>query len=129
MLISALKSFSEFLLAAQKTKEGKQQKKEEQKKIDEIDDVCDNGTLDDLLNLTKKSFGLTFFIAFGFLLCGCISKDPEIQATRPWENHYMNERDFLEGTRNIKLGRNESIWVLSNATLSRMIKDLKNNNH
>lgn len=40
----------------------------------------------------------------------------------------MNERDFLEGTRNIKLGRNESIWVLSNATLSRMIKDLKNNN-
>lgn len=59
------------------------------------------------------------------LLCGCISqpKTIEVETTRYWENHYKNVNDFYFGTTNIKLDKDESIWVISNKTLSRLLKN------
>lgn len=128
ILISALSSLSEFLLLRQKSQDRNQSRKDEQRINGDINDVCDHGTLDDLLDLSRKTLKMIAMLSLAHTLSGCMTEEPTIQATKPWESHYMNERDFLEGTRNIRLERNESIWVLSNATLSRLIKDLKDNN-
>lgn len=55
-------------------------------------------------------------------LCGCIS-NVNVEPTKPWENHYFTVEDFKKSTRNISLDENESIWVLSNTTLSRLLKN------
>lgn len=128
-LISAIKTISVYLLLKQQKSDEKQLKKEEKAKNDEIDDVCDNGSVSDLIDLCKKSFKSVVFIVSITCICGCATTEPEIMATKQWENHYKSTKDFYKGTENIKLEKGESIWVLSNSTLSRMIKDLKNNNN
>ena len=57
------------------------------------------------------------------MLSGCMSKAPVVQSTKPWENHYMDTASFYEGTKDIKLNEGESIWVLSNKTLARLLNN------
>ena len=58
------------------------------------------------------------------LLSGCkTTEDIVVMPTKPWENHYYTVEEFQKGTRDIQLEKNESIWVMSNRTLSRVLKD------
>ena len=56
------------------------------------------------------------------LLAGCIST-PQVESTKAWENHYYTVEQFNAGTKDIQLENGESIWVLSNATLIRLLKN------
>lgn len=62
-------------------------------------------------------------LAICALICGCMTTTPVVQSTKSWENHYMTVTAFEAGTTNIVLDKNESIWVLSNTTLSRLLKN------
>lgn len=67
------------------------------------------------------------FLTFLVFLTGCINFtiEPKVEATKHWENHYFNVEDFKKSTQNIELSEGESIWVLSNTTLSRLLKNVK----
>ena len=57
------------------------------------------------------------------LVCGCMSNEIVVQATKPYEGHYMTVEDFKNGTSSSTLEKGESIWVLSNTTLKRLLKN------
>ena len=61
--------------------------------------------------------------AIALLLAGCITKQqPVVEATKQWEGHYFTVEQFQKGTESLKLGKNESVWVLSDRTLARVLK-------
>lgn len=56
-------------------------------------------------------------------LTGCITKQqPVVEATKQWEGHYFTAEEFQKGTESLKLEKNESVWVLSDRTLARVLK-------
>lgn len=57
------------------------------------------------------------------ILSGCTTIQPTIQVTKQWEGHYKSEKEFYNSTKDIKLEKNESIWVLSNRTLIRVLNN------
>ena len=59
-----------------------------------------------------------------FLMTGCIIQ-PTIESTKPWEQHYKSVDEFKKGTENIILDENETIWVMSNKTLNRLLINVK----
>ncbi len=65
------------------------------------------------------------FLVFSLVFLGCTSYEPKVEATKQWENHYFTTNDFYNATTNISLEKGESIWVLSNSTLSRLLKNIK----
>jgi hypothetical protein len=65
------------------------------------------------------------FLIILISLCGCISYEPKVETIKTWENHYFTTNDFYKATENIKLEKGESIWVLSNSTLSRLLRNIK----
>lgn len=99
--------------------------KDHQEQVDQnnhnLQDICDNGTLEDLINRKIILFALVFSV----LISGCVSFGPKIDVNlvRPWEGHYMSVQDFYEKTRDIRLEDGESIWVLSNKTLYNLLKE------
>ena len=103
-------------------KEQKEMKKKISKENKEIEDICDHGSLDDLLD---KFIKVTIFSMLLLPLHGCYT-DLSIVTTNSWEGHYMNEKEFYEHTQGIKLNKNESIWVISNSTLKRILKEKAN---
>lgn len=64
-----------------------------------------------------------FFVLIAIGFTGCLQNDVIVETTKPWENHYYTVREFRQNTKHIKLEENESIWVLSNTTLSRLLKN------
>lgn len=69
---------------------------------------------------------LWLLVAMTTVCCGCVSSnDISIQPTRTWENHYTSVKDFKAGTACIELQKGESIWVLSNSTLKRVLKNVE----
>lgn len=94
-------------------------KKEKEERLDKTDEVCDKGKIEDLLNL--KSFILISILG-SCLGCNTL---PPIEPTKPWENHYFNVEDFKTATQDITLEKNESIWVISNHTLKRLLKGIQ----
>ena len=58
------------------------------------------------------------------LLIGCVT-EPKVESTKPWENHYFTVEDFKQKTSSIQLDKDESIWVLSNHTLNRLLRSAK----
>ena len=64
--------------------------RKENKEIDksnkELKDICDKGTLEDLVNLTKKS--LMILIIPSILISGCKSDQINVLTTKSWEGHY-----------------------------------------
>lgn len=69
----------------------------------------------------------TILIAFSICsMLGCTTViEPKIESTKSWEQHYKSVKDFKVGTENIVLDDNETIWVLSNKTLKRLLLNVK----
>ncbi len=67
-----------------------------------------------------------FSIAIMLLATGCVSNDIVVDPIQPWEGHYKTVDEFKQKTADIQLEHNESIWVLSNNTLKRVIKNQQN---
>lgn len=58
------------------------------------------------------------------LTSGCITS-VTVDPVKSWEGHYMTTNDFYQATQNIQLDKNESIWVLSDKTLNRVLKNIE----
>ena len=125
LLMKALDTVKEvfsFLKHRQQYKEEKQQKKDDAKEEKEIEKICDKGSLDDLL----EKFTRVTAIALVLFLHGCATTQLEVTTTRQWEGHYFTAREFHEATSQIDLQKDESIWVLSNKTLNKILTSQRN---
>lgn len=65
----------------------------------------------------------TILVLIFATMYGC-QTTPKVESTKPWEGHYMSTNDFQKSTSNIQLDSGESIWVMSNATLKRLLKNV-----
>lgn len=125
LLMKALDTVKEvfsFLKRRQEYKEEKQQKKDDAKEQKEIEKICDKGSLDDLL----EKFTRVTAISLVLFLHGCATTQLEVTTTRQWEGHYFTAREFHEATSQIDLQKDESIWVLSNKTLNKILTSQRN---
>ena len=104
-------------------KQIRKENKEIDKSNKELKDICDKGTLEDLVNFTKKT--LLILIIPSILISGCKSDQIEVLTTKTWEGHYYTVEDFKTKTTDIKLDKKESIWVLSNQSLYYILKQQK----
>lgn len=75
-------------------KQQKEMKKKISKENKEIEDICDHGSLDDLLDKFVKVMMFSMLLV---PLHGCYT-DLSIITTNKWEGHYMNEKEFYEHT-------------------------------
>lgn len=66
---------------------------------------------------------ILFFIIVASCLFGC--KSIELPTTEPWEGRYSSVEEFKEKTRNIELRSGQSIWVVSNGTMYRILKKVE----
>lgn len=57
-------------------------------------------------------------------LTGC-AHQASIQTTKQWEGHYKDIETFKMQTESIQLEKGESVWVLSDRTLSRVLKNVE----
>lgn len=48
-----------------------------------------------------------------------------VDPVKSWEGHYKSTNDFYKATKNIQLENDESIWVLSDKTLNRVLKNVE----
>lgn len=115
-LIDVIGMIFQYLNKNSEIKDKKTKKIEIEKTNKEIEKVCDEGSLDDLFDKFIK----TSIIMITLFLIGCTT-NIEIQTVKNWEGHYMDEKDFHKATDSIKLERGESIWVLSNRSLKRIL--------
>ena len=116
-IASFAKNVIKFLQYLADKKEKKEKIKREIKKNNEIQDICNNGTLDDLL----RKFNKISILALCLVIAGCQMSNEPIITTNVWEGHYKDETSFYKATRDIQLKKGESIWVLSNRTLSQLL--------
>ena len=76
--------------------------------------------MEDLLDLKSKVGVLV--LAAGLLSAGgCVSEKIELTPTRQWEGHFMKQQDAQNAIWKCRLEKGESIWILSNATLKRVL--------
>lgn len=61
-------------------------------------------------------------IAACMFLVGCIT-EPKIETTLPWEGHYYSFEELKSKTEGQTLEEKQSMWLLSNGTLKRLLKD------
>lgn len=73
----------------------------------------------------KKIFYILTLSLLFFTGCITVENKIECKPTEPWENHYFSVEEFKEKTQDIQLKDGQSIWVLSNETLKRVLKDIK----
>ena len=69
----------------------------------------------------KKEF---IFIFLAFAINGCITK-PTIESTKSWEGHYYTVDELKDKVDTIKLDKDESMWLMSNHTLNRLLKNTR----
>jgi hypothetical protein len=55
------------------------------------------------------------------LFSGCIT-NIEVPVTKQWEGRYDSVEDINKVVKTIELQKNESVWILSNSTLKRLLK-------
>ena len=73
------------------------------------------------MNIMKK----VLLIMILSLICGCMTtSDPKVESTKSWEGHYFTIEQFQQSTKDISLDKDESIWVLSNHTLNRLLQNI-----
>lgn len=60
----------------------------------------------------------------GIFTAGCVNVKGDVQTTKSWEGHYYSVEEFKKATENITLNEKESIWVLSDQSLSRALKNM-----
>lgn len=56
---------------------------------------------------------------------GCVTAQIEAPIVRPWEGHYTSEKAAIQAVQIMRLERGESVWLLSNSTLKRLLKTTK----
>ena len=66
----------------------------------------------------------TFAILAMLILSGCMT-EPKIEATKPWEDHYYTVDELKKIVDSIELDKDESIWLMSNHTLNRLLKNTR----
>lgn len=57
-------------------------------------------------------------------LLGCMT-EPKLEATKPWENHYYTVDQLKQAVESMQLEENESVWMMSNHTLNRLLKNVR----
>ena len=62
-------------------------------------------------------------VAFA-IFAGCLS-DPKIESTKQWEGHYFTVDELKQKINEIDLDKDESIWMMSNHTLNRLLKNTR----
>lgn len=62
-------------------------------------------------------------VIFALFFVGCIQINPVIQVTKPYEGHFYNSTDIKAAVEKISLQKDESVWILSNETLKRVLKN------
>lgn len=68
---------------------------------------------------------LLMLVSASFIGCMSVTYDAHIETIKPYEGHFMTTTDFYKATENIQLEEGESIWVLSNRTLKRTLKNVR----
>lgn len=66
-----------------------------------------------------------FIAVLAACLAGGCATQIEAPVVKPWEGRYDTEKNAREAVSKIKLERGESVWLLSNKTLKRLIKTTK----
>ena len=62
-------------------------------------------------------------IVLSMTLYGCMT-EPKLEATKPWEDHYYTVEELKQKIDTIQLDKDESIWMMSNHTLKRLLKNI-----
>jgi uncharacterized protein involved in tolerance to divalent cations len=73
------------------------------------------------MNTTFKSIVVALLAS---LLAGCIN-EIAVMTTKQWEGHYYTTEEAKTAVDNIELDDNESIWLLSNCTLKRLLDNTR----
>ena len=63
-------------------------------------------------------------IALAFFV-GCIQIQPTVQTTKTYEGHFYDKSSAEEAVKSAQLQKGESIWILSNDTLKRVLKNCR----
>jgi hypothetical protein len=79
-----------------------------------IEKACDKGTLDDLLRAVYAAVAACSF-------AGCATGSIEIYAAKSWEGRYSSAESAKAAAEQITLGKGESVWMLSNGTMKRIL--------
>lgn len=66
---------------------------------------------------------LSILCIFSMLFSGCLTKDPVIESTKQWEGHYYDVTSLTNAIEKMQLDKDESIWMMSNHTLNRLLKN------
>jgi hypothetical protein len=64
---------------------------------------------------------LYFIALILFITSGCMS-NININTTKSWEGRYETKKDIVNAITNMNLDKNESVWILSNSTMKRLLK-------
>ena len=54
---------------------------------------------------------------------GCVNVNPAVEPVKPWEGHFFTAEEAKASVESIQLEENESVWILSNRTLKRVLKN------
>lgn len=120
-LTAAARAFFQYKNRKLDEKNRKEAEAKQEKKQTELEKAVDSGTLVDLLDAVRKNSVKTAVAAFMLVSYGCISRNIEIQPTNAWEGRYSDRETALEALRGCRLERGQSIWILSNRTLKRVL--------
>lgn len=73
------------------------------------------------MNTAFKSIA---FALLASLLAGCIS-EITVETTKQWEGHYYTAEEAKTAVDSIELDDSESVWVLSNRTLKKLLDNTR----
>ena len=62
-------------------------------------------------------------LMLALLLAGCVTTEPKVESTKEWEGHYYSPNEVVEKAQSMQLEDGESIWMMSNHTLNRLLKN------
>ena len=62
-------------------------------------------------------------ILFLMIATGCINVNPTVETVKPWEGHFFTTEEAKANVESMQLEENESVWILSNRTLKRVLKN------
>lgn len=74
--------------------------------------------------MKKIIFSVIVFCSLLFTGCINFTLNPNVQTVEPWEGHYYTVEEFKTATENLTLDESQSVWVLSNKSLSRALKNM-----
>jgi len=126
-LCDAVKKAFEYLDNARNEKSRKAAAKEKSEAEDTVRNACRKGDLCDLLDSVgklrkarSKSCANAVIAICAFMFAGgCTTID--VYTTKQWEGRYSDADQAAKALHGVKLGRKESVWLLSSQTLERIL--------